>query len=96
MKKIGIIGPNVSMCSKQVFDFGVELGNRISTPNRTTDCGGLGGFIEAVWIGVKQSPNTFYGQTLGKLPDSATDKANPFIWHTNCNWARHSSKYYYY
>jgi uncharacterized protein (TIGR00725 family) len=79
MKKIGIIGPNNKMCSKKLYDFGVQLGRQIATKDRTFVCGGLGGFMEAVCKGVKQSPETFNGQTLGILPEDTTDSANPFI-----------------
>jgi uncharacterized protein (TIGR00725 family) len=79
MKKIGIIGPNNKMCSKELYDFGVQLGLQIATKERTFVCGGLGGFMEAVCKGVKQSPDTFNGQTVGILPDDTSDNANPFI-----------------
>jgi len=79
MKRIGVIGPNKSMCSKELYDFGVELGKRIATADRSIICGGLGGFMEAVCKGAKQSDKTFSGQTIGILPDEVTDNANPFI-----------------
>lgn len=79
MIKIGIIGPNKSMCSQQLYDFGVELGKKVATKERTFVCGGLGGFMEAVCKGVKLSPDTFKGQTVGILPDDTTENANPFI-----------------
>ena len=79
MKKIGIIGPNNKMCSKELYDFGVQLGQQIATRDRTFVCGGLGGFMEAVCKGVKQSHDTFNGQTVGILPDDTTDNANQFI-----------------
>ena len=79
MKKIGIIGPNKSMCSIELYDFGVELGKRISSPERVFVCGGMGGFMEAVCKGVKQSPDTFNGQTIGILPDAVSDNANAYI-----------------
>jgi hypothetical protein len=79
MQNIGIIGPNKSMCSQQLYDFGVALGRQTATKDRTFVCGGLGGFMEAVCKGVKQSPDTFNGQTVGILPDDTTDSANPFI-----------------
>lgn len=79
MKKIGIIGPNKSMCSKEIYDFGVELGKRLSSHEIVIICGGLGGFMEAVCCGVKQSNKTFSGQTIGILPDSKTDNANAYI-----------------
>ncbi|NMC98728.1 MAG: TIGR00725 family protein [Bacteroidales bacterium] len=79
MKKIGIIGPNDKMCSKELYDFGVQLGKQIATKDRIFVCGGLGGFMEAVCKGVKLSPDTFNGQTVGILPDNTSDNANPFI-----------------
>lgn len=79
MKKIGIIGPNNKMCSKELYDFGVQLGRQIATKDRTFVCGGLGGFMEAVCKGVKLSPDTFNGQTVGILPDETSENANPFI-----------------
>ena len=79
MKKIGIIGPNNKMCSKELYDFGVQLGRQIATKDRTFVCGGLGGFMEAVCKGVKLSPDTFNGQTVGILPDDTPENANQFI-----------------
>jgi uncharacterized protein (TIGR00725 family) len=79
MKKIGIIGPNSSICSQQLYDFGVQLGKRVANTERTFICGGLGGFMEAVCKGVKQSPKTFQGQTVGILPDDTDINVNPFI-----------------
>lgn len=79
MKKIGIIGPNNKMCSKELYDFGVQLGQQIATKDRTFVCGGLGGFMEAVCKGVKLSPDTFNGQTVGILPEDTSDNVNPFI-----------------
>lgn len=67
------------MCSQQLYDFGVELGKRVATKDRTFVCGGLGGFMEAVCKGVKQSADTFHGQTVGILPDDTADNANLFI-----------------
>lgn len=79
MKRIGVIGPNESQCSEELYDFGVELGKHISSPNRVIVCGGLGGFMEAVCKGAKQSDKTFRGQTVGILPDVTADTANPYI-----------------
>jgi len=79
MKKIAIIGPNKAICSDQLYDFGVQLGRQVATRDRTFICGGLGGFMEAVCKGVKQSTDTFKGQTVGILPEDTTENANPFI-----------------
>lgn len=79
MKKIGIIGPNNSGCSKGLYEFGVDLGKHLSSRDRVIVCGGLGGFMEAVCKGAKQSDKTFCGQTIGILPDAVNDNANPYI-----------------
>lgn len=79
MKKIAIIGPNNKMCSNELYDFGVKLGQQIAIKDRTIVCGGLGGFMEAVCKGVKRSKDTFNGQTIGILPDEKADTANPYI-----------------
>jgi len=79
LKKIGIIGPNTKRCSVQLYDFGVELGRRIAQKDRVIVCGGRGGFMEAVCKGVKQSGDTFPGQTIGILLGDTIEKANPFV-----------------
>jgi uncharacterized protein (TIGR00725 family) len=79
MLKIGIIGPNNKMCSKELFDFGVQLGKQIATKDRIIVCGGHGGFMEAVCKGTKHSLESFNGQTIGILPDENTEKANPYV-----------------
>ena len=79
MKKIGIIGPNKKMCSKELYEFGVQLGVQLAAKDRTIVCGGHGGFMEAVCKGIKQSPYTFNGQTIGILPEDNSDNANPYI-----------------
>lgn len=77
--KIGIIGPNDSMCSKELYEFGVKLGEQLARHDRTFICGGNGGFMEAVCKGVKNKPGAFSGQTVGILKDDNEDGANPYI-----------------
>jgi uncharacterized protein (TIGR00725 family) len=79
MKKIGIIGPGESLCSHELYDFGINLGKAIAGKDRVIICGGLGGFMEAVCKGVKRSKETFSGQTIGILPGEHAGVANPFI-----------------
>ena len=79
MTIIGIIGPNQSTCSEELFDFGIELGKNIAQKNRALICGGLGGFMEAVCKGAKQSPESFNGQTIGILPGEISEDSNPYI-----------------
>ncbi len=79
MQKIGIIGPGESLCSRELYSFGQRLGGAIAAPDRIFVCGGLGGFMEAVCKGIKQSPKSFAGQTVGILPGENAEAANPYI-----------------
>ncbi len=79
MKQIGIIGPNKSICSEELYNFGVQLGQQIAGEDNVIICGGRGGFMEAVCKGAKSSIHTFNGQTIGVLPSDTPEKANPFV-----------------
>ncbi len=79
MQKIGIIGPGQNLCSKELYEFGVDLGKSIASPGRVIVCGGKGGFMEAVCKGAKLSPGAFEGQTIGILPEDTDEYANPFV-----------------
>lgn len=79
MQRIGIIGPNRSHCSEMLYEFGIVLGKKLCIPNRILICGGMGGFMEAVCCGMKKSPDTFNGQTIGILPTDDESSANPYI-----------------
>lgn len=79
MGKIGIIGPNSSLCSPELYAFGERVGRALARPDRVFICGGLGGFMEAVCKGVKSSSCAFFGQTLGILPGESAAEANPYI-----------------
>lgn len=79
MKKVAIIGPNTQLCSTELYDFGRQLGNSLAQEKLVIVCGGLGGFMEAVCKGAKESPQTFYGQTIGVLPGEDASAANPYV-----------------
>ena len=79
MQKVGIIGPGKNLCSKELYNFGVDLGKSIAAPGRVIVCGGKGGFMEAVCKGAKLSPGAFEGQTIGILPEDTAEFANPFV-----------------
>lgn len=79
LKRIGVIAPNKSGCSKELYEFGVELGLRLASKDRIIVCGGLSGFMEAVCKGAKESEETFNGQTIGILPDSSSESANVYV-----------------
>lgn len=67
------------MCSPELFAFGEQLGMELSASDRVFVCGGMGGFMEAVCKGLKRSPETFFGQTVGILPGASKVDANQFI-----------------
>jgi uncharacterized protein (TIGR00725 family) len=79
MKRISFIGPNTENCSAELYDFGVELGRAVATPDRVIICGGRGGFMEAVCRGAKESEGTFPGQTIGILPEYSAANANRWV-----------------
>lgn len=81
MKKtqIGIIGPNKNLCSNELYQFGYKLGNKLSYLKNSIICGGKGGFMEAVCKGIKQNKLSFYGQTIGILPETEKKHANNYI-----------------
>ena len=79
MQKIGIIGPGENLCTKELYEFGVNLGHQLAARERVIVCGGKGGFMEAVCKGAKLSSNTFDGQTIGILPEDTGENANPFV-----------------
>ncbi|RED42914.1 hypothetical protein DFQ10_10799 [Winogradskyella eximia] len=79
MIKIGIIGPNKSVCGNDLYDFGENLGKVIAKKDRVFLNGGAGGFMEAVCKGVKSSKETFDGQTIGILQGDNAEEANEFI-----------------
>lgn len=79
MTVIGIIGPNFEECSRELYEFGIRLGHELANPRRAFVCGGMGGFMEAVCKGVKESAESYPGQTIGILPGADPSEANPFV-----------------
>ncbi|MFW5758427.1 MAG: TIGR00725 family protein [Bacteroidota bacterium] len=79
MQKIGFIGPNKSACTREIRAFGIILGKTLASPDRVLICGGMGGFMEAVCKGAKESANTFAGQTIGILPGEDSSRANEWV-----------------
>lgn len=75
---IGIIGPNQSICTKEVYDFGLSLGRRLIDDGYIIVCGGMYGIMEAVCRGARNSPLYYYGCTIGIIPSSDKTLANPF------------------
>lgn len=79
IKNIVVIGPNRSLCNPQIFSFGRDLGEALSKFQATIMCGGREGFMEAVCQGVKESQHSFMGQTVGIMPESNSECANPYV-----------------
>jgi uncharacterized protein (TIGR00725 family) len=75
---IGVIGPNQSLCTKEIYDFGLILGRRLIDDGYMIVCGGMFGFMEAICRGAKNSPVYSYGCTIGIIPSIEKKYANPY------------------
>ncbi len=70
---VGVIGG--SECTKEVAHKAFELGRLIGEQRWNLVCGGRSGVMENVCKGAKSTG----GLTIGILPDSNSDKANPYL-----------------
>jgi uncharacterized protein (TIGR00725 family) len=75
---IGVIGPNIENCTNEMYDFGIELGHRLTDLNYMIVCGGRLGIMEAVCRGSKLSEKYTYPNTIGILPSANNDEANQY------------------
>lgn len=73
LKKISVIGG--SSPSPKEYDTAVEVGREIASRKAVLICGGLGGVMEAAAKGAKEAG----GITVGILPGTDKDNANPYI-----------------
>ncbi len=73
MLPIGVIGSG--MCDARTYALAEEVGRRLAQAGATVVCGGLGGVMEAACRGAKAAG----GQTIGILPGSEPDQANPYV-----------------
>lgn len=71
--QIGVIGGR--QVSKGMLKLAEEVGREIAQRNAILICGGLGGVMEAACKGAKEAG----GLTVGLLPVSSTDEANPYV-----------------
>ncbi len=71
--QIGVIGGR--RISKEKLKLAEEVGREIAQKNAILICGGLGGVMEAACKGAKEAG----GLTVGLLPVSSMDKANPYV-----------------
>ena len=72
---IGVVGSGT--CDEKVKELAYEVGQGIAQAERTLVCGGLGGVMESACQGAQESGGT----TIGILPGTSTDQANPFLTH---------------
>lgn len=73
MKHIGVIG--ASVCDEETQETAYQLGKEIALAGHILVCGGLTGVMEAAAKGAYEAG----GQTLGILPGSSKNDANPYI-----------------
>jgi uncharacterized protein (TIGR00725 family) len=70
---IGVIGD--AQCSEEVAQMAYAVGRRIAEAGAALVCGGLGGVMEAAAKGAKSAG----GSTVGILPGTSREDANPYI-----------------
>ncbi|MEN8119792.1 MAG: TIGR00725 family protein [Bacteroidota bacterium] len=75
---IGIIGPGDDMCTKEIYRFGQELGEKLASKGYILVNGGKSGIMEAVFKGAKNSTNFQFGQTIGIIPEESSIYANQY------------------
>jgi uncharacterized protein (TIGR00725 family) len=68
IKQVAVIGASSSVCSKELYEFGVQLGTLLGDLGKIVLNGGRDGTMEAVFKGVHQSKNYRYGMTIGITP----------------------------
>lgn len=73
-KIIAVIGQG-SNCTSEIRKLAEEVGYHIAQRGGVLICGGLAGVMEAACRGAKQGN----GMTIGVLPGSTKDDANPFV-----------------
>ena len=72
-EQIGVIG--AGNCDESIAMIAEEVGREIAKRGAVLICGGLGGVMQAAACGAKQEGGT----TIGILPGSRREDANPYI-----------------
>jgi len=72
--QIGVVG-NKEVRTKSVWNTALEVGREIARSDAILVCGGLTGVMEAAAKGAKEAG----GVTVGIIPGSAKNEANPYI-----------------
>lgn len=75
---IGIIGAGDELCTKDMYNFGLELGHSLLAEGYRIVTGGKGGIMEAVSRGGMNSESYFEGSIIGILPEENKKSANDF------------------
>ena len=75
---VGIIGSGQKSCTKQMYEFGLELGDYLLENGFRIVSGGYGGIMEAVNRGGMNSENYFEGSIICVLPGEHKSKSNEF------------------
>lgn len=70
---IAVIG--AGRCSREIAQTAEDVGRELGKRGVTLVCGGLGGVMEAVCRGAKETG----GQTIGILPGFSRQDANPYV-----------------
>lgn len=61
-----------------LYDFCIKLGAELIDNGFGIICGGKGGIMEAVCKGAHNSPNYYFGLTVGIIPENNSDSANKY------------------
>lgn len=78
MSIISVIGPGGNLCSKEIYDFGLSLGEKLVEEGYFICCGGKNGIMEAVCKGARNAANHQFGKTIGIIPELEKQYANAF------------------
>ncbi|MGH2706516.1 MAG: TIGR00725 family protein [Actinomycetota bacterium] len=70
---VAVIGPGDA--DRETEETAFEIGTDLARAGAVLVCGGLGGAMEAACRGARRAG----GRTLGVLPGSSRDEANPFV-----------------
>lgn len=93
MAQIALIGPNHDTCTPEIYAFGIQLGQQLVNRGHVLICGGSYGLMEAVFKGAREARNYRFGSTIGILPGSDKQDANPYcdvVIPTRIGYARNS------
>lgn len=77
-KTISIIGPDKTLCSEELYRFGIKLGKILIDMDYFIINGGKYGIMEAVFKGARQSDKYRFGKTIGIIPSLNPGDANRY------------------